>query len=86
MKVRVSCRGVAAVGKRHVADWAMRALREKKPREYGLAKHNCHLFTYECLMGKRTEGPIMLLDVMSAAAEVLGADNWRVWSFRRDRG
>lgn len=34
---------------------------------------------------RHTDGPIMLLDVMSAAGEVLGADNWRGWSFRRGR-
>ena len=75
--IYVSCTGESAVGTRKVAARARKMV--GKRREYNMILDNCHQFTSGCLTGDFEGAGNFLAFLKNTAADVLGADNWRIW-------
>lgn len=73
-----SCLGPSPVGNRKVAIRARKMVGER--RNYDVLRNNCHQFTSGCLTGNFENADNRFTSLESTVAEVLDADNWRIWA------
>ena len=77
MSIYVSCNGKRSVGKKEIAERAMKKIDET--RDYNFILDNCHQFCSRCLTDDFENSDNFRWMLKHRAELVLGANTWRVW-------